>query len=61
MNFWPTDENILRHDSYENDINILKTKWANDIQQMEDRKKRWKEQVKDCPTMYQYLKELHKP
>jgi len=59
MNFWPTDENILRHDGYENNLEVLKDKWSNNIKQMEETKKRWEEQIKDCPTLYQHLKTLH--
>jgi tryptophan halogenase len=59
MNFCPTDENILKHDDYGNDLEVLKNKWSDVIQQMEERKQNWKDKIKDCPTLYEHLKQLH--
>ena len=59
MNFCPTDENILKHDNYGNDLEVLKNKWSDVIQQMEERKQNWKDKIKDCPTLYEHLKQLH--
>ena len=55
MNWNPIDIHSIKYKM--GNIETIKKNTESLIQQMETRKKRWNEQVKDFPSPYQYLKD----
>ena len=55
MRFWPTDENVLRHGTYANNLDLLKNNSIDKIKELNAREKIWREQVSSCPLLYDFL------
>ena len=55
MNWNPIDLPSIKHNG--GTIEILKKRTEIKIQQIEERRRRWNEQIKDLPSPYQYLKD----
>ena len=56
MNWFPTSFETIQYYLANNDMDYYEKEWQPTIDRLNERKKHWKELVKDCPTLYEYLK-----
>jgi len=56
MNWFPTSFETIQYALANNDMKFYEKEWQPTIDRLNKRKLEWKNKVKDCPTLYQYLK-----
>jgi len=56
MNWFPTSLHTIQYALANNDMKYYEREWQPTIDRLNKRKLEWKNKVKDCPTLYQYLK-----